>query len=88
MWRPVSDIRGLQCLLCGQVNLILNVIQVLCDLCDISGQESRPYLGQVTTTVQAHPLCIKFAKGIKDKKSVVGKTRLQVNNRNPIIEVD
>ena len=45
-----------------------------CLLCD---QESHPYLGEVGQ-VQAHHLCIKFAKGIKNKKCVVGKTRLQV----------
>ena len=37
-------------------------------------------LGEVTSHVQAHPICIKFAKEIQNKKSLVavGKTRLQV----------
>jgi len=36
-------------------------------------------LGEVTSHVQAHPICIKFAKEIQNKKSLVavGKTRLQ-----------
>ena len=48
-----------------------------CLLCD--QVTSDQYLGSVTAPVQAHDMCIKFAKGIKNKKSVVGKTRLQVS---------
>ena len=60
-----SDMNGtLPCLLCGDVN----------KKSDYLG------LGEVTSHVQAHPLCIKFAKEIHNKKSIVavGKTRLQV----------
>ena len=46
--------------------------------CLLCGLSSHPYLGHVTAQVPAHQLCIKFAKGIKNKKFVIGKTRLEV----------
>ena len=51
--------------------------------CLLCSKESLPsHLGSQVSIlgqgVQAHELCIKFAKGIKNKKIVIGKTRLQV----------
>ena len=46
--------------------------------CLLCGLSYHPYLGHVTAQVPAHQLCIKFAKGIKNKKFVIGKTRLEV----------
>ena len=52
-----------------------------CLLCSRPGNTQLTYLGGVTAQVQAHQLCIKFAKGIKNKKSVIGNTRLQVSSQ-------
>ena len=51
-----------------------------CLLCGDAKKSDYLGLGEVTSHVQAHPLCIKFAKEIHNKKSIVavGKTRLQV----------
>ena len=51
-----------------------------CLLCGDVKKSDYLGLGEVTSHVQAHPLCIKFAKEIHNKKSIVavGKTRLQV----------
>ena len=49
-----------------------------CLLCTKVGNNNLTYLGAVSSQVQAHQFCIKFAKSITNKKSVVGKTRLQV----------
>ena len=50
--------------------------------CLLCSKESLPqHLGQLVQVAKgmaAHELCIKFAKGIKNKNIVVGKTRLQV----------
>ena len=49
-----------------------------CLLCTKVENNQFTYLGAVSAQIQAHQFCIKFAKSITNKKSVVGKTRLQV----------
>ena len=49
-----------------------------CLLCTKVGNNNLTYLGGLSSQIQAHQFCIKFAKSITNKKSVVGKTRLQV----------
>ena len=51
--------------------------------CLLCSKESLPsHLGQVSQLgkggAEVHELCLKFAKGIKNTKIVIGKTRLQV----------
>ena len=43
-----------------------------CLLCGDAKKSDYLGLGEVTSHVQAHPLCIKFAKEIHNKKSIVG----------------
>ena len=49
-----------------------------CLLCSKVGNNKLTYLGAVTSQIQAHQFCIKFAKSITNKRTLIGKTRLQV----------
>ena len=49
-----------------------------CLLCTKVGNNNLTYLGGLSSQIQAHQFCIKFAKSITNKRTLIGKTRLQV----------
>ena len=46
--------------------------------CMLCGLNNHPYLGSPIASVGAHSLCIRFAKGVKNKKKPLNKAKFEV----------